>query len=540
MAPNRLLAPYSDAMRLGMGSVCFLQALLRVDVLITSRFNSFTQELCIDDAVKLAGQWPLENNTSPPPKYGQTPVPDGGNYPTSISQDVTFSAKLVDRISQVTDSLNVSGPFQIKCDAGGGKASTFIDIDKFKESHINYLVQVLVTNQVLNAPNVTNFAPIPNLPESKFTRVYGDCFISGFTEGGEFNALISIKLKDPSNTNKIKAELQANFKATRVSGSTHLDESDSTMAIDGETTIAVSWKGGGNIRDTIPQWPPGDPNPDWTVQSVKAAAVKFPEHVMTTAIRTNAILTKYTSLKNFHEKTIKGAPLDYKNTGLYSSVLLDAYTDYKIIWRDLGHAASDVDQGQSILTAKEAIPELAELALEAKANYEAQMKEYQQKIESLKQAHSKHASSSSSSQALVLPEPPMPPNDCVPYKGNIFGLDKARLACRLEMIKIVREVDAVAEDPEIACDPSRASPYLNPAVFRMLLPTVTNLGKKVAEELAAAEAKQAAEAQMKAQEQLRTDLMTSQKKLEELEQQRRTMENLNRELEDKVRALELK
>lgn len=38
------------------------------------------------------------------------------------------------------------------------------------------------------------------------------------------------------------------------------------------------------------------------------------------------------------------------------------------------------------------------------------------------------------------PEPPMPPNELVPYKGTIFGLDKARRDCRFEMIKIVREV----------------------------------------------------------------------------------------------------
>ncbi|THV02562.1 hypothetical protein K435DRAFT_653134 [Dendrothele bispora CBS 962.96] len=64
----------------------------------------------------------------------------------------------------------------------------------------------------------------------------------------------------------------------------------------------------------------------------------------------------------------------------------------------------------------------------------------------------------------------MPPNELRPYKANIFGLDKARRDCRFEMIKIVREVDAVAEDPKVACDPDRTWQYLSPSIFRMLLP----------------------------------------------------------------------
>lgn len=92
------------------------------------------------------------------------------------------------------------------------------------------------------------------------------------------------------------------------------------------------------------------------------------------------------------------------------------------------------------------------------------------------------------------PEAPMPPNDLVPYKDNLFGMDKARRDCRFEMIKIVREVrvsgptcfpwhstdddlqvDAVAENPKVACDPDRAWQYLSPAVFRMLLPVCATI-----------------------------------------------------------------
>ncbi|KAJ6563946.1 hypothetical protein B0H19DRAFT_849774, partial [Mycena capillaripes] len=57
-----------------------------------------------------------------------------------------------------------------------------------------------------------------------------------------------------------------------------------------------------------------------------------------------------------------------------------------------------------------------------------------------------------------------------PYPANIFGLDKARRDCRFEMIKIVKEVDAVARDPKVAVDPGRSWQYLSPAMFRLLLP----------------------------------------------------------------------
>lgn len=37
-------------------------------------------------------------------------------------------------------------------------------------------------------------------------------------------------------------------------------------------------------------------------------------------------------------------------------------------------------------------------------------------------------------------ESPLPPNALVPYMADLFGLDRAKRDCRLEMIKIVREV----------------------------------------------------------------------------------------------------
>jgi len=63
----------------------------------------------------------------------------------------------------------------------------------------------------------------------------------------------------------------------------------------------------------------------------------------------SAVLTKYTSLRSYHEQTRKGSPLDYENAGVYTAALYDAYTvskepgnilgitikkeqDYKMMW----------------------------------------------------------------------------------------------------------------------------------------------------------------------------------------------------------------
>ncbi|KDQ06257.1 hypothetical protein BOTBODRAFT_121764 [Botryobasidium botryosum FD-172 SS1] len=308
-----ILAPYNSAMRLGMG------------------FNSFTQQLCINDAVKLedGGEAASERVLRPQYKLGTMSAADGG---ANISQVVTWTAKFVDRISEVTDSMNISGSLEIKADSlggGGGAQARFMDSNKFKESDINYFIQVKVTNELLVAPNLTQFSPIENVPPSEFTRVYGDSFISGFTEGGEFNALISIKLKDRSKAKEFggKLKMKMDRKVVQVDAEVEGDVKSLESSYEHETTIAVSWTGGGDIKDERVK--------EWTLETLKAVAMEFPEHVMACPMRTNAILTKYTGLKSFWGSQLKGSPLDYENAGVYSAALLDAYMDYKIMWRNI-------------------------------------------------------------------------------------------------------------------------------------------------------------------------------------------------------------
>ncbi|BCR85861.1 uncharacterized protein ACHE_21319A [Aspergillus chevalieri] len=46
---------------------------------------------------------------------------------------------------------------------------------------------------------------------------------------------------------------------------------------------------------------------------------------------------------------------------------------------------------------------------------------------------------------------------------------KARRDCRLQTIRIVKEANAVSDDPTIAIDFNRVGVYLTPALFRQLL-----------------------------------------------------------------------
>ncbi|KIP02679.1 hypothetical protein PHLGIDRAFT_78782 [Phlebiopsis gigantea 11061_1 CR5-6] len=409
-----LTAPYVPAMRLGQG------------------FNSFTQELRIYDAV---------TNT----RSSKTSVhPQQFAYLTSAEdmfvnadRTVSYYAKLVNRISQVTDLLNVSAPQQIKSNvtSGVGASRLVIDFSKFYGSDINFLIHVSVANRHLTAPNLTEFSPIEGTLPSDFARVYGDTFISGFTEGGEFSALVSIKLDDKS------IDVSGQLKALFDFGSDSVDGQEKAKSVEGETTISVSWVGGGDISSTDAD--------DWTLEKLKAVALKFPQHAMACPARTSAILTKYTSLRSVQVAAIKtGSPLDYSNTTLYSSALLDAYMEYKTMLQMISHSMDEynkqsaMDDTISATSDDDCVSTLSSFSVIVGATARKR-------------------------------EPPARPNELVPYSADIIGLDAARWDCQLELAKIVKEVEAVAADPNVAADADRRWAYLSPAIFRLLLPVRT-------------------------------------------------------------------
>lgn len=140
---SQTLAPYSNSMRLEQG------------------FNSSTQQICIDDAVT---QGPLVEDPSCSPE----------RHEQGISQIVSYSSRIVDKLNNVTDTTDVSTSLSIKTGTIGGSANNqYIDGDKFKTCDLHFFFQVKVKNQTHMARDYTRFQKLRDFPLTRFTETYG-------------------------------------------------------------------------------------------------------------------------------------------------------------------------------------------------------------------------------------------------------------------------------------------------------------------------------------------------------------------------------
>ena len=228
-------------------------------------------------------------------------------------------------------------------------------------------MSVIVNNDALAPPQEMEFQEIPGLPLDRFTEVYGDSFISGFTVGGEFNAVISVKLNDKSKHRAVKQAVDVQLAVgppTLEIGAQESFEKEHNEALrNTEISISVNWVGGGEIKK---------PEVPWTIKSVVAVANAFPSMVARSSARTQAILTRYTSLRSwqawkwanvFEERRVwendarnqKGGEhnkdgkkryeepvvvLNYVPCSLYTADLFDALMNYKKLWKRIGESRS--------------------------------------------------------------------------------------------------------------------------------------------------------------------------------------------------------
>ncbi|KAF2497632.1 hypothetical protein BU16DRAFT_457309 [Lophium mytilinum] len=410
----QLLAPYHNGMRLGQG------------------FNSYTQQICLDNAVLLNT---AENRTKATDE--STEVNLTGRPPWTKPQIVTYSSRFVDKLSDVTDSMNISGALSIQTATVGGKGSgSYVDSDKFKESDINFHLQVKVVNQIHKFDEYSLFNKIHTVRDADFPAVYGDTFISGWEEGGEFNAIISMKVTDKSKTFEVKASLEATLSLSGMKGGdlkVQFEMVKNNISKNTETTIAVNWSGGGSIKD---------PEEAWTMESMKKAAAAFPDLVAITPQRTYAILTKYIALESFQRQRANYSQLDYENAGIYTAALLDHYMDYKMMWKQLSQATYELEANRAKIDWAQLDEETSLLA----------------RINPLPDDDIGKKLSQSEGSAQD------------PFKPSFPGLIAARKICRIEMAKIVNEVDLVTRKPLTAQETIRDSYFLHPLIFKMLLP----------------------------------------------------------------------
>ncbi|KAH7038401.1 uncharacterized protein B0I36DRAFT_381409 [Microdochium trichocladiopsis] len=304
-----LLAPYNDSMRLGMG------------------FNSYTQTICIDNAVEVN--------------------PDNKEKVENPSQVVTYSSKFVERLSDVVSSMNISYSAAIKKGtievSGNGNS---IDEDKIKASDINLVISVQVINQTTTLKDSAKFLQMDGVRAGspEFNDAFGDCYISGFIEGGDFNSIISMRCLDRTKTNSIIRSIKKITKTKSEPQDFSMDSYGLSDSLAGssalketETTISVNWMGGGQIKD---------PKTSWDIDTVYEAAAAFPSFVAKTPQKTWAILTKYKANRSFNQWATSQSlkPLEYDAVISYTAELFNNFMEYKQLIKKVQDIIAHGDQ----------------------------------------------------------------------------------------------------------------------------------------------------------------------------------------------------
>ncbi|KAK0521496.1 hypothetical protein OC842_006758 [Tilletia horrida] len=396
-----------------------------------------------------------------PPETGRKTEVFNIRSSSGVSQTVVFTSRFVEKLSDITSDMGVSAGLSIKKGScGGGGQGSFIKTDKFKSSDMNYFVSVRVINQSVNFKDALEYNPLPGLDPTDFRKVFGDCFISGFLEGGELNALITMKILNTDKARDIKAEgaiaLGNNSGTFDIAAKGAYTSAKANLDLNSEVSIQVNVVGGGVIKP---------PEEAWTVDSLARAAARFPDHVAQSPQRTYAILTKYETLRSYQAlKPKEVTPIAYENATAYANELMDTFMTYKALYGRLTTQISDVDNGT--------------IKFKKIENEKQKQDAHQVKVDELK----------ASLRVKNGPNAPFPlarlSNDDKKLLAGFFpatldGLDDARQAVRDQMNLIISRVDAITVDPSQVID-SPEEEFLPPFAFESLLPLLepTSRSKK--------------------------------------------------------------
>ncbi|RFN44900.1 hypothetical protein FIE12Z_10881 [Fusarium flagelliforme] len=364
--------------------------------------------------------------------------------PRGPSQTVTYTSRFVDRLSDITDDMCISGALSIKAaKIGGSGRGSFIDSDKFKNSDLTFYVSVKVINQTINFKDALEYKPMKGVKDN-FTKIYGDSFISGFLEGGEFNAVVSMKILNKAKKTDIQAEAKVAFTSgpMSVEAEANVGIARENIESNTETTIQVSWCGGGHIKPLDQQW---------DIKSLMQAAARFPDLVADCPQRTYAILTKYDNLRTFIARQPQGyTKLQYENAQIYTNVLMDSFMSYKALYKRISDQIFQINQKTMEIVSSD---KKGENISTAKPN--------NQQVPPL-------GARENDKQDGFYPFV----DDRSPFEASIAGLDEARKAIRRQMARIVNEVDAIEEDPRLATDEDHHEPFQSATAFETRLPIV--------------------------------------------------------------------
>ena len=380
------------------------------------------------------------------------------------SQTVVYTSRFIDKLSDVTDDMCISGALSVKmAKIGGSGRGSFVDSDKFKQSDLNFYISVKVINQTTNFKDALVYNPMRSVAigSDDFNKVYGDSFISGFVEGGEFNAIVSMTVHNKAKLMDIKAEAKVALTTgpVDISAEANVGIARTNLEMNTETTIQVSWCGGGNIK------PMEQP---WNIETIMQAAARFPDLVADCPQRTHAILTKYDSLRSFVSlRPAAYSPLQYENAQIYTNVLMDAFMSYKSLYKKLGDY---IDGIQNETREFEAWPTDGE-GDAANQNIPNPDKNNSEALTLMGKA-----TASGDQRALLAAKKYSAAlaaaTDSTRFDASLRGLSDARKYIRRQMVFIVNEVDFIEKDPKVATDEDHEEPFQSPSLFETRLPKV--------------------------------------------------------------------
>lgn len=218
--------------------------------------------------------------------------------PQSISmangQEITFRLQSLDSIHQLHSSLGISASSSGNYGAfsGSGKYK-FASESNFNSFSVFLLVQSIVTNAFREMDNVQlKDAAIDQFKNSAPEQVrakYGDGFVRGMKEGGEFHGIIEILTTSASEKQEIAASASMNFSGVGSGGQGSASYSKKLEEItkNKQVRITVSQKGGDTSN-----------TPD-TIAEMIEHAVTFPEQVKSEAVSYSALVLDYVTTDNF-------------------------------------------------------------------------------------------------------------------------------------------------------------------------------------------------------------------------------------------------
>jgi hypothetical protein len=177
----------------------------------------------------------------------------------------------------------------------------------------------------------------------------------------------------------------------------------------------------------------------WDIQSLMAAAARFPDLVADCPQRTYAILTKYDALRSFVEKKPASyTPLQYENAQIYTNTLLDSFVSYKSLYKRLGEQIFGV-QSKTL--------EIIQWGENEKAGLRSQDAQKRMKDKDGASGFYKYQ------------------EEHFYFEASLQGLSEARTDIRRQMARIVNEVDLIEKDPKLATDEDHTEPYQSPVAF---------------------------------------------------------------------------